>query len=101
VIFSENDNMAYGAIEALKAAGRQPGKDVAIVSFDANRTALEMVMAGEINYDVECNPLHGPRVQAIIEQLQKGETPPKFTYVEETSFDADSITRELLDNRGY
>lgn len=101
VIFSENDNMAYGAIEALKAAGRQPGKDVAIISFDANRTALEMVMAGEINYDVECNPLHGPRVQAIIEQLQKGETPPKFTYVEETSFDADSITRELLDNRGY
>ena len=101
VIFAENDNMAYGAIDALKKAGIQPGKDVTIVSFDANRTALQMVMAGEINYDVECNPLHGPRVRAVINQLEKGETPPQFTYVEESAFDAGSVNQEIIDARGY
>ena len=101
VIFAENDNMAYGAIAALKNAGLTPGKDVTIVSFDANRTALMMVMAGEISFDVECNPLHGPRVRAVIEQLEKGETPLKYTYVEESAFDGQGLTREMIDSRGY
>jgi len=101
VIYSENDNMAYGAIDALKAAGRKPGEDVTIISFDASRHALMLLMEGEISYDVECNPLHGPRVQAIIEQLESGEMPPKFTYVEETSFESEGLTQALIDARGY
>ena len=101
VIYSENDNMAYGAIDALKKAGLQPGKDVTIISFDASHRALELVMAGEISFDVECNPLHGPRVQAIIEKLEAGGKPPKLTYVEESTFDAATITREIMDGRGY
>lgn len=101
VIYSENDNMAYGAIDALKNAGLQPGRDVTIISFDASHRALEMVMAGEISFDVECNPLHGPRVQAIIEKLEAGGKPPKLTYVEESTFDAATITRQIMDGRGY
>jgi len=101
VIFAENDNMAYGAIDALKNAGLVPGVDVTIVSFDANRTALEMVMAGEISFDVECNPLHGPRVRAVIEQLERGEIPPRFTFVEESAFDANGLTQVIIDSRGY
>ena len=101
VIYSENDNMAYGAIDALKAAGLDPGKDVSILSFDASAAALRLVLSGEINLDVECNPLHGPRVRAIIEQLRRGETPAKYTYVDETSFDAENLTEEIITERGY
>ncbi len=101
VIYSENDNMAYGAIDALKKAGLTAGKDVQIVSFDASNTALHLILTGEISYDVECNPMHGPRVQAIIEQLEHGETPPKYTYVEETSFEKSSLNEELIRERGY
>ncbi|MBO4884487.1 MAG: ABC transporter substrate-binding protein [Clostridia bacterium] len=101
VIYSENDNMAYGAIDALKGAGLQPGRDVTIIAFDSSNTALRMILAGEISLDVECNPLHGPRVQAIIEQLEKGGTPPKYTYVEETSFDAGNLTEDIIAGRGY
>ncbi len=101
VIFSENDNMAYGAIDALKAAGLTPGKDVTLLSFDASRHGLTLVMAGEISYDVECNPLHGPRVRAIIEQLERGETPPKMTFVDETAFSVQDVTPQLLEQRGY
>lgn len=101
VLYSENDNMAYGAIDALKNAGLTPGKDVTIISFDAGRHALELVMSGEISYDVECNPLHGPRVEAIIQRLEAKQTPPKLTYVEEASFDTETITQSILDSRGY
>lgn len=101
VIYSENDNMSYGAIDALNAAGLQPGKDVAIISFDASRSALKLLMDGKISYEVECNPLHGPRVEAIIRQLEAGETPPKFTYVEEAVFEREALTQALIDSRGY
>ena len=101
VIYSENDNMTYGAIEALKAAGIEPGKDVTLISFDASNSALNMILSGEISLDVECNPLHGPRVRSVIEQLRKNETPQKYTYVEETFFDADSLTENIIAERGY
>ncbi len=101
VVYSENDNMAYGVIDALKGRGIAPGREVSVISFDANRKALQMTLAGEISYNVECNPLHGPRVRAIIEKLASGETPPKFTYVEETAFDADTLTQEIIDGRAY
>ena len=67
----------------------------------AYAAALELVMSGEISYDVECNPLHGPRVEAIIQKLESGYVPPKLTYVGETAFDTETITQEILDGRGY
>ena len=101
LIYSENDNMAYGAIDALKAAGLRPGEDVTLISFDASSHALRMILSGEISFDVECNPLHGPRVRAVIRQLEAGETPPKRTYVEETSFEAEGLEEEIIAGRGY
>ena len=101
VIYSENDNMTYGALRALKNAGIDPKEDVVILAIDANRAALELVLEGEIDFDVECNPLHGPRVQAIIEELQRGETPPKFTYVKETAFDRYTLSPDVLEWREY
>ena len=101
VIYSENDNMTYGAVNALKTAGIEPGRDVTILSFDASSTALHMVLSGEINFDVECNPLHGPRVQAIIEQVEREEPLSKYTYVEETAFDLSTLTEEIIAERGY
>ena len=101
LLYSENDNMTYGAIDALKKAGLTPGKDVTIVSFDASHHALELVQDGEISYDVECNPLHGPRVESIIQRLENGQTPPKLTYVQETAFDTETITQDIMDSRGY
>ena len=101
VIYAENDNMAYGVIDALKAHDIVPGKDVTIISFDAAHDALELVLSGELNLDVECNPLHGPRVRSLIEQLERGETPEKFTYVDEVFFDAANLTEEIIVQRGY
>jgi len=103
VIYCENDNMAFGAIEAMEAAGIAYGVNggVAVISFDATHAGLESTLKGNINFNVECNPLHGPRVEAIIKQLENGETPDKLAYVEETAFDAKTITQADIDARAY
>lgn len=87
VVIAENDNMAFGAIDAIKAVGKVPGKDIIIISFDAVKEAFNRMIAGEINCDVECNPLHGPRVDEIIKTLEKGGKVEKIMYVTEETFD--------------
>jgi galactofuranose transport system substrate-binding protein len=100
VVFCENDNEAFGAIDAIKAAGKKPGKDIIIISFDAVHEAFNRMIAGEINCACECNPLHGPRVAEIIQKLEKGEKVEKIQYVTEGVFDQDNAAKELP-NRKY
>ncbi|MGM9603754.1 MAG: ABC transporter substrate-binding protein [Faecousia sp.] len=103
VIYSENDNMTFGAMQALDEAGITYGEggDVIIISFDAVRRALQDCMAGKINLCVECNPLHGPRVDELIRQYFAGQSIPKQIFVEETVFTPDMLTPEFIDARQY
>lgn len=103
VIYSENDNMTFGAMRALDEAGITYGQggDVTIISFDAARRALKLCIEGKINLCVECNPLHGPRVDELIRQYLAGETIPKQIFVEETVFTPEILTPELIAARQY
>jgi simple sugar transport system substrate-binding protein len=100
VVIAENDNMAFGAIDAIKAVGKDPGSDIIIVSFDAVKAAFESMIAGDMNVSVECNPLHGPRVAEIIQKLEKGEAVDKVQYVDEGVFPADTAA-DIIDSRLY
>ena len=103
VIYSENDNMTFGAMRALEEAGISYGGEdgVILISFDAVRQALQYCMEGRINLCVECNPLHGPRVEELIRQYEAGQEVPKHLFVEELIFTPDSLTQELIDQREY
>jgi len=103
VLFCENDNMAFGAIEAMTVAKREYGVNggVSVISFDATRAGLIATLDGAICFNVECNPLLGPRVETIINQLKNGETPAKLAYVEEAVFETATITRGDIDAREY
>ncbi len=103
VIYAENDNMARGACAAMDAAGIKYGKngDVKVIAFDANKWALQLVLEGKFNLDVECNPLHGPRIVELINKLEAGETVEKNAYVKEEVFDSETITKEIVDARKY
>ena len=85
VVICQNDNEAFGAMDAMKAAGISYGVkgDVILVSFDACTAGLEFVMSGDINADFECNPLAAPFVEEVIKTLQSGGTPDKEVYMEE------------------
>jgi galactofuranose transport system substrate-binding protein len=87
-VYTHNDEMALGAIQALKAAGLQPGKDVLIVSVDGQKSALEAIMRGEMNVTVECNPRFGPVAFDTLEKFLKGEQIPPKIIVPDKFFDS-------------
>lgn len=59
-VYAENDEMALGAIQAIRSAGKVPGKDVKIVSIDGIEQAVKNVAAGQMVADIETNPRFGP-----------------------------------------
>ena len=103
VVISENDNMTFGAMEAIEEAGKTcgPEGDIIIISFDAVRAALQFMVAGKINVDLECNPLLGPMVSDIIEKLEKGKEVGKTQYVEEQYFDTTMNLESIIKRRAY
>ena len=99
VVYCENDNEAFG------------------MSFDTTKQGITDTLSGDIIVNTECNPLHGPRVEQIIKQLQAGETPEKQAYVEEgiyahgsdvasvsidgTDYEVTEVTQDVVDARAY
>lgn len=59
-VYAENDEMALGAIQAIRAAGKTPGQDIKIVSIDGTQQAVQDVVSGLLVADVETNPRFGP-----------------------------------------
>ena len=103
VIYAENDDMAKGAVAALDKANisHGVGKDVIVMGFDCNKWALEELLAGNWNYDGQCNPFQASYIDAIIKDLQAGKAPAEKTIImDEKGFDASTITQEDVDNYG-
>ena len=65
--------MAIGAIAALEAAGKVPGKDVIIVSIDGTKDATQAIIDGKLGATVECNPKFGPKAFDTLEAYIRGE----------------------------
>lgn len=101
VVYCENDNEAFGAIQALEEQGYVCGRDVDVICFDATRNALRLCMAGKISLVMECNPLLGPMAEEIVRTLEAGQTPQKQQYIEEQQFTPEALTEEIIAGREY
>jgi simple sugar transport system substrate-binding protein len=103
VIYAENDDMAWGAVAALDAAGITHGVDgdVVIMGFDANRWALNELLAGNWNYDGQCSPFQAQVIADMIATLESGGTiAEKKVISKEVGFDAATITQADIDQLG-
>ena len=79
IIYAHNDEMALGAIAAIEAAGKVPGKDILVVSIDGEKDALQAIVDGKLGCSCECNPRFGPAAFDILYKYAAGETiPPKI-----------------------
>jgi len=97
VVVCHNDNEAYGAMDAMDAAGIKYGIDgKIIISFDATKEGLTRTLAGKILCNVECNPIQAVTVMNVIKALQAGEEVEKFTLVPDEGFCAPGIESELV-----
>ena len=97
VVVCQNDNEAFGAMDAMKAAGVSYGvdKDVILISFDACKAGLEFVQSGDINADFMCYPLQGEYCAAIVQALEAGETVDRQTFMDEPWYAAEDIITEI------
>jgi galactofuranose transport system substrate-binding protein len=75
-LYSHNDEMTMGAIAAMEAAGKAPGKDLIIATIDGTKDAAQAIADGKVLVCVECNPKFGPAAFAAVEKLGNGETLP-------------------------
>ncbi len=90
VVFSHNDDMMLGAVEALKEFGIVPGEDVKLLSIDGTKEALTGIREGEVNFVAECTPLLGPNVMRTLSQLGQGEEVPLRVISSEETFDSET-----------
>jgi ABC-type sugar transport system substrate-binding protein len=92
-IYAHNDEMALGAIQALRGAGRRPGVDVTLVSIDGQRLALEAILRGELGASIESNPRFGPLAFATLDRLRAGKPVPPKIILEDRLFDSSNAAR--------
>ena len=100
VVYAQNDDMGLGAIEAIQAAGKVPGKDIKIITIDAVKDGMQALADGKINYIVECSPLLGPQLMDLAKKVKAGEQVPTRVLTEETVFDQ-AAAKAALPERKY
>jgi simple sugar transport system substrate-binding protein len=100
VVYSHNDGMTLGAIEAMKERDIRPGEDIVIVTIDAEQAAIDALGHGEINCVVECNPQQGPDIIQLAGHLVRRESIPRIAYMNEEVFTEDDDPSRISP-RGY
>ena len=101
VLYSHNDAMTLGAIEAIEAAGLLPGKDIVIITVDGEQDAIDLLKAGKINCVVECTPMIGDTIMSLAKRLAAGESIERYTYSTERVFTEFDPDLQDLPPRGY
>ncbi|WP_312796591.1 galactofuranose ABC transporter, galactofuranose-binding protein YtfQ [Tianweitania sp.] len=82
-LYAHNDDMAVGAIQAIKEAGLKPGTDIKVVSIDGVPDIFQAMIAGEANASVELTPnMAGPAFDALKAYMDDKKEPPKFIQTE-------------------
>lgn len=100
VVFAHNDDEGLGAIEAIEAAGKVPGKEIKIVTIDAVKDGMTALSNGKINYIVECSPMLGDQLMDLAKKVIAGESVPERVVTEETAFTQEQA-KQVLASRPY
>lgn len=95
IVYAHNDEMAIGAIAAIEAAGKVPGKDVLVLSIDGGKEAVQAVIDGKIAAVVECNPRFGPKAFETMLRYAKGEKIDPLVINEDKFYDSTNAAAEL------
>lgn len=93
-IYAHNDEMALGAVAALKAAGYAPG-DVEIITIDGTQGAVQGIVDGWVSGVIESNPRFGPLAFESLEKFYNGEGVPEVTIISDKEYTTENAEAEL------
>ncbi|WP_127504211.1 ABC transporter substrate-binding protein [Actinoplanes solisilvae] len=93
-IYAENDEMALGAVAALKAAGKKAG-DVKIITIDGTKGAVQGILDGWIAGVIESNPRFGPLAFQALEDFYSGKGVVEKTIISDKEYTPENARSEL------
>ena len=94
-IYAHNDEMALGAIAAIKAIGKVPGKDIEVVSIDGEKDGLQAVADGDLFATVECSPRFGPLAFTTLMDYAGGKPVPTLIINSDQLFTKDNAAANV------
>ncbi|MCE7003913.1 ABC transporter substrate-binding protein [Kibdelosporangium philippinense] len=94
-VYAENDEMALGALVALRSAGKKAGTDIHVVSIDGTRNAVQKVTDGELYAVVESNPRFGPLAFQTLQTFMDGQPVQQNVVVSDKLYSKDNAAAEL------
>ncbi|MFD8496959.1 ABC transporter substrate-binding protein [Amycolatopsis sp. NPDC059657] len=94
-VYAENDEMGIGAVNALKAAGKNPGKDVKIVSIDGTRNAVQLIVDGSYNAVIESNPRFGNLAFSTLQKFAEGNPIGPAIVISDDQYDETNASQKV------
>ena len=99
-VYAENDEMALGAISALKSSGKNPGTDIKMVSIDGTKDAAQAIVDGSLNATVTTNPRFGPIAMKTLKDYFSGKKVPQAIRVKDELI-TPKEAKQYLSNGAY
>lgn len=98
VIYSHNDEMTLGALDALDE--HQLENKFVVVSIDAQKEMIDLLKKRKVNCVVECNPFMGELVANTVKRYFDNKTISEDIYVSDTVF-SDQNSLSTIPPRNY
>lgn len=95
ILYSHNDDMAIGALNALKEAGFDVTEDLVVISIDGGKEAVQKIIDGEIACVIECTPTFGPQLMKVVKDVTENKEIPLRIITDEKVFTAENAQAEL------
>ena len=93
-IYGENDEMALGAIVALKGAGKKAG-DVKVVSIDGTKGAVQAIVDGWASAVIESNPRFGPLAFDTATKFFNGDPINEDIIIQDRQYDSSNAKTDV------
>ncbi len=101
VVYAHSDDNGIGAINAIKAAGLTPGKDIFVFGVDGTTDGLQAIVDGEMTATYLCNPFYGDAIVDLINQLEAGKTFDDRVILEGKLYNKDNAQASLDAGEGF
>ena len=92
---------SINAINAIKAAGLTPGKDIYVFGVDGTKDGLQAIIDGEMKATYLCNPFYGDAIVDLIKRLEGGETFSDRVVLEGKLYTIDNAQSSLDAGEGF
>ena len=95
LVYTHNEEMAFGAIAAMEQAGINVGTDVKVVTIDASKECIQNILDGKIAMTLNYDPHQGNEIFDQIERWMNGEEYELSYILSQTIIDSSNAAEAL------